>query len=248
MPARPTAVPPAQRGYYHYNVVDCRKYFANKTIVKYIAIIVVALIFCFVLPPLAIIFILVAIVAGIAAYMIKGTMNDTQIEQIYQDIASIVQREASEKMGLAHEDLSLARPFSFEGSSLVDSPCTCFARTGADGVIRTSNYQVSVLYAGKEALHCYTVSQSLTYEARTPRMSEIFYDEVVRMRIVEPEMASGSADASFFELELRSGQAYSVSYVPSQRGNVLALRSLLRDRKAESNRLAKAQLETLKSL
>lgn len=251
MPARPVAVPPAQRGYYHYSVVDCRKYFANKSIAKYIAYAVVALILCLVTSPfmpLAILFLIVALAEFFVAYMVRGTMNEAQIMNIYSDISETTRCEAAQKMGLTHEDQSLAQSFSFEAPSFSDVPCTCFARTGSDNVIRTSNYQVTVLYAGAEALHCYTVNQSLTLQARTPRMSEIFYEEVVRMRIVEPEMASGTADASFFELELRSGRSYLVYYVPSQRESVLALRTLLRDKKAESDRIAQAQLEALKSL
>lgn len=34
------------------------------------------------------------------------------------------------------------------------------------------------------------------------------------MRIVEPETETGRADASFFELELRSGKTYCVSFLP----------------------------------
>ncbi len=41
---------------------------------------------------------------------------------------------------------------------------------------------------------------------------------------------------------------YCVSFLPSQRKYALALRTLLREKKAESGRLAKAQLEALKSL
>ena len=39
-----------------------------------------------------------------------------------------------------------------------------------------------------------------------------------------------------------------MSFLPSQRKYALALRTLLREKKAESGRLAKAQLEALKSL
>lgn len=250
-PSRPAATAPAApRGHYNYDVIACRKYFANKSIVKYLVIAIVAVLLIFIAKSdaVSIIALLVAVVAAVAAYMVRGTVNDTQIEQIYAGISQIALAEASQKMGISHEDSSLAKPYTFEGFCLDDVPCTCFARTGADGVVRTSNYQVTVMYAGKDAMHCYTVNQSLTLKARTPRTSDIFYDEVVRMRIVEPETETGRADASFFELELRSGKTYYVSFLPSQRKYALALRTLLREKKAESGRLAKAQLEALKSL
>lgn len=250
-PSRPAATAPAApRGHYNYDVIACRKYFANKSIVKYLVIAIVAVLLIFIAKSdaVSIIALLVAVVAAVAAYMVRGTVNDTQIEQIYAGISQIALAEASQKMGISHEDSSLAKPYTFEGFCLDDVPCTCFARTGADGVVRTSNYQVTVMYAGKDAMHCYTVNQPLTLKARTPRTSDIFYDEVVRMRIVEPETETGRADASFFELELRSGKTYYVSFLPSQRKYALALRTLLREKKAESGRLAKAQLEALKSL
>ena len=246
------SIPPAQKNYYRYDVIACRKYFANKGIVKYIAIAVIAFIIFFSTLNMRMfpswLFFIVGIVAIFAAYMVKGVVGDTQINQIYSDISQTTNREAAQKMGLNREDSTLAKPYKFEGPRIDSEPCACFARIGSDGIVRTSNYQVTVMYAGKEAIHTYTVNQSLTFKARTPTTSDIFYDEIVRMRVVEPETASGRADTSFFELELRSGKTYYVAFLPSQRQFVLALRTLLRDKKAESGRTAQAQLEALKSL
>lgn len=240
-----------------YDVERNRRYFVPPSITTEIIVIIVAVIVLFTgistggdrggLGPMLIIGALIAgALAGLSIRFKRDCPTDGEIDAMYEDIAQIGGDEAVKKLGISSKEAQRVSPLAFSGRNWAGDPAKVFMRVGKDGVLRTSNYQVSFLYPGKEALYCYAASQSLTIKSRRVKTADVFYEDVVDMSITETVSSSGGG-GGFFTLHLSSGASNEFAFDASQRTSVEGLRTLLREKKAESGNLQREQLKAIKA-
>lgn len=240
-----------------YDVERNRRYFVPPSIKTEIIVIIVAVIVLFTgfsmggksggLGPMLIIGALIAgVLAGLSIRFKRDCPTDAEVDAMYEDIAQIGGDEAVKKLGISSKEAQRVSPLAFSGRNWADDPAKVFMRVGKDGVARTSNYQVSFLYPGREALYCYAASQSLTIKTRRVKTADVFYEDVVDMSITETVSSSGGS-GGFFTMHLSSGAPYEFAFSASQRASVEGLRTLLREKKAEAGKLQREQLKTIKA-
>lgn len=240
-----------------YDVERNRRYFVPPSITTEIIVIIVAVIVLFTgfsmggksggLGPMLIIGALIAgVLAGLSIRFKRDCPTDAEVDAMYEDIAQIGGDEAVKKLGISSKEAQRVSPLAFSGRNWADDPAKVFMRVGKDGVARTSNYQVSFLYPGREALYCYAASQSLTIKTRRVKTADVFYEDVVDMSITETVSSSGGG-GGFFTLHLSSGATNEFAFDASQRTSVEGLRTLLREKKAESGNLQREQLKAIKA-
>lgn len=258
-PARPvsSAGSVAPVALFPYDVGRNRKYFLPQSIMTEIIIIVVAVLVLLtgfsmasgrggMAAMLIIGSLIVGGLAGLSIYSKRDCPNDSQVDAMYEGIARIGSDEAIGKLGISTKEAQRVKPLEFSGRSWSDEPAKVFVRVGKDGVTRTSNYQVSFLYPGKEVLYCYAASQSLTVRSRRVKTADVFYEDVVDMSITETVSGAGGG-GGFFSLRLSSGSLLEFSFGASQRTSVEGLRTLLREKKAEAGNLQREQLKAIKA-
>lgn len=240
-----------------YDVGRNRKYFLPQSIMTEIIIVVVAVLVLLtgfsmasdrggMAAMLIIGSLVVGGLAGLSIYSKRDCPNDSQVDAMYEGIARIGSDEAIGKLGISTKEAQRVKPLEFSGRSWSDEPAKVFVRVGKDGVTRTSNYQVSFLYPGKEVLYCYAASQSLTVRSRRVKTADVFYEDVVDMSITETVSGAGGG-GGFFSLRLSSGSLLEFSFGASQRTSVEGLRTLLREKKAEAGNLQREQLKAIKA-
>ena len=264
-PAKPSssnvfgsASSPAPSALFPYDVERNRKYFLPPSITTEIIVIIVAVIVLLIgitntggnrggLGPILIVCALIAgVLAALSIRAKRDCPTDSEIDAMYKGIAQIGSDEAVKKLGISSKEAQRVKPLAFSGKNWVDDPAKVFMRVGKDGITRTSNYQVSFLCPGKEALYCYAASQSLTVKSRRVKTADVFYEDVVDLSITETVSSSGGS-GGFFTMHLSSGAPYEFAFSASQRASVEGLRTLLREKKAEAGKLQREQLKAIKA-
>ena len=249
---------PAPGALFPYDVERNRKYFFPPSITTEIIVIIVAVIVLLIgittmggnrggLGPILIVCALIAgVLAALSIRAKRDCPTDSEIDAMYKGIAQIGSDEAVKKLGISSKEAQRVKPLAFSGKNWVDDPAKVFMRVGKDGITRTSNYQVSFLCPGKEALYCYAASQSLTVKSRRVKTADVFYEDVVDLSITETVSSSGGS-GGFFTMHLSSGAPYEFAFSASQRASVEGLRTLLREKKAEAGKLQREQLKAIKA-
>lgn len=238
-----------------YDIERNRRYFVPPSIFYEIVVICIAVLILLTgismggnngaLGPLLIIGSLIAgVLAGLSIRFKRDCPTDGEVDAMYEGISRIGSDEAVKKLGISPKEAQRVKPLAFSGKTWSDDPSRVFKRTGKDGVTRTSNYQVSFLYPGGEALYCYAASQSLTVRARYVKTADVFYEDVVDLSITETVFSS---DTGFFTMHLSSGASYEFAFGASQRASVEGLRTMLREKKAEAGKLQREQLKAIKA-
>lgn len=154
-----------------------RRYFATINWIMLVVIFIIAIASFFFKVLIGIILLLV-----IALYLflkLYKRPTDEEIDEIYHHQSQAILDLGYEKLGLMEEDVTLRDPVILRGPSFEGIRYEPAIKKGKDKVVRSSNYQVSVFYFGKEEVYLYQQTFSIIDREHNEIVDSYLYQDVV---------------------------------------------------------------------
>lgn len=104
---------------------------------------------------------------------------DGVIDSIYEEQSESILEYGYKKIGLMEEDVNLREPIMLHGPSFENLRYGPAITKGRDKVVRSSNYQVSVFYFGKEQVYLYQQTFSIIDREQNEVIDSYFYQDIV---------------------------------------------------------------------
>lgn len=105
--------------------------------------------------------------------------SDNIIDSVYQEQSELILKQGYEKLGIMPDDISIRDPIVLHGPSFEDLRYEPAIKKGRNKVVRSSNYQVSVFYFGKEQLYLYQQTFSIIDDVQNEVIDSYFYEDIV---------------------------------------------------------------------
>lgn len=197
-----------------------RRYFATVNWVMLVIIFLIAIASFFFK-----VFIGVILILGIALYLFLVFYfrpNDEAIDSIYQEQSDSILEQGYKKLGLMEKHVNLREPVVLSGPSFEGLRYDPAIKKGNDKVVRSSNYQVSVFYFGKEQVYLYQQTFSIIDREQNEVIDSYFYQDIV-------SIATSSEVTSYYNELLRRDEFVNLDTVILHTTGSSAIKSSVQD-------------------
>ena len=143
-----------------------------------------------------------------------------------------IKPEAMEKLGLDEEDLKESEPIVVSGYNLLKND-VLYKWDYKDGILRSSEYQVTVFFFSKEQVHSFIRVFSVIKDAKFESTDEYFYRDIVSVSTTQEQARGGRTDC--FILTTSGGTSITASFsktdTESINRSINAMRNLIKSKK-----------------
>ncbi|WP_438445113.1 hypothetical protein [Gorillibacterium sp. sgz5001074] len=185
---------------------------------------------------------LLIVVAGIAHiyFQVRGKPTDAEIDAICKNEINDAVKNGLSKIGIDEEQVQLIEPIIIDGPYFDNIAREYLWKQGKDGLFRSSNYEVAVLFFSESQVYCYTYRFSLVDNERNENTDEYFYKDVVAVSTSSDKitMKNTKGKDEFINLEhfmLTTVAGTSISCSVSDIGgierSIQGMKQLLREKK-----------------
>lgn len=134
------------------------------------------------IPFLTLIGIIIAIIGG---FMLKSKLGkqefvtDEEIDRVYREEVSNAIKKGLEKLGLDEDEAKTINPIVISGTYNKKIAKEVMFKKGKDERVRSSNYEVAVLFFSDSQVYSYTYRFSITENEKNEETDEYFYKDIV---------------------------------------------------------------------
>lgn len=177
------------------------------------------------------------IAGGIALFYfmdIKKRLSDSEFDQICESQVQDMRNEALSKLGLDEDEVSEAGHIQVSSYDYDTHSPSILRKQGKDGVWRTSQYMVAVLFSSQDVLHCFVRRFSVIGNETTDSIEEHFYRDITSFKVA-PNVRNDQINAEYVELTKANGSTFNFAFkrADSERvtRSINAMRNLLKDKR-----------------
>ena len=126
--------------------------------------------------------------AGYWIYVMITNSTDASIDAAASGAIQNIKDKALKKLGLDADQVTEIDPIIFEGYYFRNLNTQFLVRKGKDGLLRSSNYQVTVFFFSGEQVYCYEYMFSLIAKEQREATDEYFYRDIVSISTVSEDV------------------------------------------------------------
>ena len=176
---------------------------------------------------------LVLAIIPICAYLDKRkSISDSELDQYCESRVGDLKNEAINKLGIDEDEIREVQPIQVSGYDNVSKAWNILYKQGKDGMWRSSQYEVSLLFCSKDTVHCFVRRFSIISDEHSDSIEELFYRDIVSIKVAQDNR---NAQTEFIELSTSVGSVFKFAFkkVDSEYVNrsINAMRNLLKEKK-----------------
>ena len=215
---------------------NIKKYFAGEKSTLSRNVKIGLLIAGVILIPAAGFGILLIAVIPICSYLDKNKsrkiISDSKLDQYCENQVRDMKIEALNKLGIDEDEVREAEHIQVSGYDNASKASGILYKQGKDGMWRSSQYKVALLFCSKDMVHCFVRRFSLIRDEQYDSIEEYFYRDIVSIRATKDDR---NAQTEYIELTTSAGLAFKFDFKKDDSENVnrsiSAMRNLLKEKK-----------------
>jgi energy-coupling factor transporter transmembrane protein EcfT len=183
----------------------------------------------------------------VSGLVVKGRkIKDSEIDQICQQQISNIKKAALNKLGIDEDEVKEANPIIVGGYRFDDKENNVLYKKGADGLWRSSEYQITLIFFSREQVYSFIRIFSIISDEKFDKTQEYFYRDIVSVSTEQRKVtykppgaikkaAPQTATYEYFDLA-SSGGTHMIGFFKKSDSedidrSIIAMRNLLKDKK-----------------
>ena len=176
---------------------------------------------------------LVLAVIAICYYLdIKKSISDSELDQYCESRVGDLKIEAINKLGIDEDEVSEVQPLQVSSYDNASKALGALYKQGNDGIWRSSQYMVTILFCSKEMIHCFVRRFSIIRDGHNDSIEEYFYRDIVSIKVTQDDR---NVQTEYIELSTSAGPVFKFAFkkVDSEYVNrsINAMRNLIKEKK-----------------
>ena len=176
---------------------------------------------------------LVLAVIPLCSYLDKRKrISDSELDQYCESRVGDLRIEAMNKLGIDEDEIREVQPIQVSGYDNVSKAWGILYKQGTDGMWRSSQYEVSLLFCSKDMVHCFVRRFSIISDERSDSIEELFYRDIVSIKVAQD---GRNTQTEYIELSTSAGSVFKFAFkkVDAEYVNrsINAMRNLLKEKK-----------------
>lgn len=177
---------------------------------------------------------------GIFYFILKSRVSDSAYDGSVLSQISNLKKIALEKLGVDEDEVKEVEPIIIGGYSF-DSD-SIMVKQGADGIWRSNQYEVCMIFFSANEVHCYRYNCCTTDKNNTEGTDVYFYNDLVSVSTISKQKEididgnTQKINIEYFKLTTSGGTAFEIA--TSQRDNakekINGMRSLIKSKKLQN--------------
>jgi hypothetical protein len=175
---------------------------------------------------------IVAICYFIDKSKLKKIISDSELDQVCENMIRDLKTEALNKLSVDEDEVREANHIQVSNYDNSHKTPGVLYKQGKDGVWRSSQYEVALLFFSRDLVHCFVRKFSIIKDEHHDSIEEYFYRDIVSIKVTQDER---NAQSEYIELTTSAGTAFKFAFRKSdaERVNrsINAMRNLLKSKK-----------------
>ena len=163
---------------------------------------------------------------------IEKKISDGELDRYCEGRVEDLKIEAINKLGFDEEEVCEVQHIQVSDYDNASKASGILYKQGKDGIWRSSQYEVSLLFCSKDMIHSFVRRFSIIMDKHSDSIEEYYYRDIVSIKVTQDAV---NAQKEYIELSTSAGTVFKFAFKKADsayvNNSINAMRNLLKEKK-----------------